>query len=193
MFKNLDKYNIILASNSPRRKELLSQLGIPFTVKTLQGIDESFPPNQDCVQTALYIVRQKSSAYRSIIEKNDLVITADTIVCIDHEVLGKPMDADEARCMLRKLSGRQHEVITAVGIDTVGTHQEFAVSTTVHFAELSDEIISFYIDNYKPFDKAGAYGIQEWIGYVGVEQIEGSFFNVMGLPVQRLATELLKY
>lgn len=193
MFNNLRKYNVILASNSPRRRELLSQLGLEFTVKTLSGIDESYPSELEGEAVALYIVGKKVDAYRATMAADELIITADTIVCVDGEVLGKPVDADDARRMLRKLSGKTHDVITAVGITTATQSHRFAVTTQVKFAALTDEIIDYYITNYRPFDKAGAYGIQEWIGYVGVESVMGSFFNVIGLPVQRLFTELQKF
>lgn len=193
MFNNLRKYNVILASNSPRRRELLSQLGLEFTVKTLSGIDESYPSELEGEAVALYIVGKKADAYRATMAADELIITADTIVCVDGEVLGKPVDADDACRMLRKLSGKTHDVITAVGITTATQSHRFAVTTQVKFAALTDEIIDYYITNYRPFDKAGAYGIQEWIGYVGVESVTGSFFNVIGLPVQRLFTELQKF
>lgn len=193
MFDNLKKYNIILASNSPRRRELLGQLGLDFTIRTLSGIDESYPSNLEGEDVALHIVGKKTQAYREIMTEDDLIITADTIVCVDDVVLGKPADAAEARKMLKQLSGKTHNVITAVGIATTAKTLQFAVTTKVCFAQLSDEIIEHYVKHYKPFDKAGAYGIQEWIGYVGVESVEGSFFNVIGLPVQRLFTELQKF
>lgn len=193
MFDNLRKYNIILASNSPRRRELLSQLGLNFTVKTLCGIDESYPAELHGADVALHIVGKKAAAYRNTMKANDLIITADTIVCVDNAVLGKPANADEAREMLRQLSGKTHEVVTAVGIATADKTRQFAVTTKVRFSQLSDEVINHYVFHYKPYDKAGAYGIQEWIGYVGVESVEGSFFNVIGLPVQRLFTELQQF
>lgn len=192
MLENLDKYKIILASNSPRRKELLGQLGIEFCIRTKSGIDESFPENLKGEDAALFIVKKKTEAYDDIIANNELVITADTIVCLGDEILGKPKDAAEAKVMLKKLSGRTHTVITAVGIKTKSESRVFAVSTEVKFASLTNEVIEHYVDHYQPLDKAGAYGIQEWIGYVGVESVNGSFFNVIGLPVQRLYQELLK-
>lgn len=193
MFNNLKKYNVVLASNSPRRRELLSQLGLDFTVKTMSGIDESYPSDLEGEAVALHIVGKKSDAYRATMAADELIITADTIVCVDGEVLGKPTDADDARRMLRMLSDKTHDVITAVGITTATQSRRFAVTTQVKFAALTDEIIDHYITHYRPFDKAGAYGIQEWIGYVGVESVTGSFFNVIGLPVQRLFTELQKF
>lgn len=186
MFENLSKYEIILASNSPRRKDLLTRLGLDFKVFTLWGIDESYPPELDNESIALHIASNKAAAYQSIITDNKLVITADTIVCTPDKVLGKPHDADEAREMLKQLSGREHTVITAVAVSTKEKVVKEAVSTKVVFAELTAEEIEYYIKNYLPFDKAGGYGIQEWIGLIAVEKIQGSFFNVIGLPVQRL-------
>lgn len=193
MFNNLKKYNVILASNSPRRKELFGQLGIDFTIKTVEGIDETYPQQLKGADVALHIASQKAKAYEDILGDNDLVITADTIVCVDDEILGKPVDAADARRMLMLLSGRQHDVVTAVVVKAKTKTVEFAATTHVTFAKLSDEVIDFYITNYRPFDKAGAYGIQEWIGYVGVEAVEGSFFNVIGLPVQRLVQILQEF
>lgn len=186
MFNNLSKYNIILASNSPRRRELLGQLGINYTVKTLEGIDESYPQTLKRADVAEFIAQKKAEAYLQIIAENDLIITADTIVCVDGEILGKPKDAADAHRMLAKLSGREHDVITGVVVATKERQESFSVKTRVKFADLTEEIIAHYVENFKPFDKAGAYGIQEWIGFVGVESISGSFFNVIGLPVQRL-------
>lgn len=186
MFNNLSKYNIILASNSPRRRELLSQLGIEYSVKTLEGIDESFPETLSNTEVAEFIANKKADAYLQLMAENDLIITADTIVCVEDEILGKPKDDADARRMLAKLSGREHDVITGVVVATKERKDAFSVTTRVKFAELTDEIITHYVENFKPSDKAGAYGIQEWIGFVGVESINGSFFNVIGLPVQRL-------
>lgn len=186
MFSNLAKYNIVLASNSPRRRELLAQLGIEFMVKTIDGIDESYPDSLAKTEVAQFIASKKAKAYLQTIGDNDLIITADTIVCVEEEILGKPKDAVDARRMLAKLSGREHDVVTGVVVATKNRQEAFSVTTRVKFSVLSDEVINHYVDNFKPFDKAGAYGIQEWIGFVGVESISGSFFNVIGLPVQRL-------
>lgn len=193
MFNNLDKYNVILASNSPRRRELLGKAGVQFMVKTLENIDETYPETLRGAEVAQYIASKKAQAYTKVLADNDLVITADTIVCVDDEILGKPKDADDARRMLRLLSGRNHKVVTGVVVASKEKKVEFSVTTLVTFAQLTDEVIDYYIENYKPFDKAGAYGIQEWIGYVGVESVEGSFFNVIGLPVQRLVQVLLEF
>lgn len=186
MFNNLKKYNIILASNSPRRRELLSQLGIEYSVKTIDGIDESYPESLKTGEVAEFIARKKADAYFEVMNDNDLIITADTIVCVDDEILGKPKDAEDAHRMLAKLSGREHDVVTGVVVATKDRQEVFSVTTRVRFADLSAETINYYIENFKPFDKAGAYGIQEWIGFVGVVSVNGSFFNVIGLPVQRL-------
>ena len=190
MFENLNKYHIILASNSPRRRELLSGLGIDFEVKVLPDIQENYPASLPVKDIAQYIAKEKADAYRSELSTSDLVITADTVVIVDDEVMGKPADASDAFSMLRKLSGRKHQVITGVCLLTTTSQRLFSVVTDVAFKELSDDEIQYYISHYRPFDKAGAYGIQEWIGYIGVTGIEGSYFNVMGFPVQRVYREL---
>ena len=192
MLENLNKYKVILASNSPRRKELLSGLGIDYEVKTLPDIDESFPEGLSEVETAAYIARAKADAYRATMQADELIITADTIVWLDGEVMGKPVDEGDACRMLRALSGQTHQVITGVCLTTQDSQKAFATVTDVTFCSLSEEEISFYVEHYRPMDKAGSYGIQEWIGFVGVESISGSYFNVMGLPIQRLYTELKK-
>ncbi|MBR3443983.1 MAG: septum formation protein Maf [Bacteroidaceae bacterium] len=184
---------IILASNSPRRRELLAGLGLDFEVRTLQGIDESWPSDLQGEDIPKHISAKKAAAYLPTLADEELLITADTIVYLDHQVLGKPKDADEARAMLKRLNGRTHEVITGVTIATQAKQTTFAVTSLVTFADLTDEEIDHYVEHYKPFDKAGAYGIQEWIGYIGVTRLEGSYFNVMGLPVQRLYTELRRF
>ena len=183
-------YKIVLASNSPRRRELLGGLGIPFEVKVLPNISESYPDTLPADEIAEYIAREKGDVYKSRIDDDILVITADTVVICDDEVLGKPTDAADARRMLHLLSGRTHHVVTGVCLTTAFRQRSFSVRTEVTFKPLSDEEISYYVENYKPFDKAGAYGIQEWIGYIGVTGINGSYFNVMGLPVQRIYEEL---
>jgi septum formation protein len=190
MLENLDKYHIVLASNSPRRRELLSGLGINYEVRVIKGIDETYPSILVGEEIPLYISHLKASAYMPLSDKNELLITADTIVLNEGCVLGKPADSDSARTMLKQLSGHKHEVITGVTITTTKIQKSFAVSTKVSFCNLSDDEINYYVENFNPIDKAGAYGIQEWIGFVGVDSIEGSYFNVMGLPVQRLYREL---
>ena len=192
MLDNLKKYKVILASNSPRRKELLSGLGLEYEVKVMPGIDETYPDTLPTEEVPVYIAREKAEAYRKSIAEDELIITADTVVCIDGEVLGKPAYEAEAYAMLRKLAGRTHLVITGVCLTTVQFQKSFAAVTEVTFDQLTDEEISFYVEKYRPFDKAGAYGVQEWVGYVGVTGMNGSFYNVMGLPVQRLYLELKK-
>ena len=186
----VEGYRVILASNSPRRKELLGGLGIDFEVRTLQDIDESYPDSLRGEDIPIYISGKKAEAYRQTMADDEMIITADTIVYDNGQVLGKPKDREEAMQMLRELSGHAHEVITGVSIVTKEKTTQFASTSKVYFADLSDKEIAYYVDTYKPFDKAGAYGIQEWIGYVAVTRIEGSYFNVMGLPIQRLYTEL---
>ena len=190
MLDNLKKYNIVLASNSPRRKELLQRMGVNFKVRTLFGIDESYPDSLRGEDIVRYISRNKAQAYRSSMAPNELLITADTIVYVEGEVMGKPKTAEQAKEMLHKLSGKSHQVITGVTIVTADRTEDFGVTSQVKFAEITDEEINFYVDNYLPFDKAGAYGIQEWIGIVAVEEIKGSYFNVVGLPVPPLYQKL---
>lgn len=190
MLDNLNKYRIVLASNSPRRRELLSGLGISYEVRVLPDVEESYPAALPVGEIAEYIAREKADAYKSVMTDDELLITADTVVVCKGEVMGKPVDEADARRMLHKLSGCTHQVTTGVCLTTTGAHRSFSVTTNVSFKNLSDEEIDYYVANYHPMDKAGAYGIQEWIGYIGVTAIEGSYFNVMGLPVQRLYTEL---
>lgn len=193
MIENISKYKIILASNSPRRKELLGGLGLSFEVKTMPGIDESYPETLRGEEIPKYISAKKAEAYRDVMGDDEMYITADTIVYDADEVLGKPQSREDAIRMLRQLSGHSHDVITGVSIVTKEKTVQFASTSKVFFSDLTDEEIEYYVDNYRPYDKAGAYGIQEWIGFVGVSRIEGSYFNVMGLPVQRLFTELKKF
>ena len=176
----------MLASNSPRRKELLAGLGMPFEVRVLKDIDESYPEDLPVSEVALYIAGKKADAYRATLAEDELVITADTVVIVDDEILGKPVDEKDAERMLRLISGRTHQVTTGVCMLTHETERSFAVTTDVTFKQLSDDEIHYYITKYKPFDKAGAYGIQEWIGYIGVTGLHGSYYNVMGLPIQRI-------
>ena len=181
---------LVLASNSPRRKELLRGLGIDFEVRLIRDIDESYPKELPINDVAVHISKAKADAYLDTMAENEVVLTADTVVVCDGQILGKPQDAEDARRMLGLLSGKSHEVITGVTLSTLQWQRSFAVTTVVWFKELTADEIGFYVDSYRPFDKAGAYGIQEWIGYVGVQRIEGSYFNVMGLPVQRIYEEL---
>lgn len=184
------KNRLVLASNSPRRKELLRGLGIDFEVRLIRDIDESFPAALPVSDVAVHISKAKATAYLDTMAENEVVLTADTVVVCDGQILGKPQDAEDARRMLGLLSGKSHEVITGVTLSTLQWQRSFAVTTVVWFKELTADEIGFYVDSYRPFDKAGAYGIQEWIGYIGVQRIEGSYFNVMGLPVQRIYEEL---
>ena len=192
MLDNLKKYKVILASNSPRRKELLAGLGVDYEVRTLPDVDESYPDTLQGADIPLYIAKEKADAYRNMLQPGELMITADTIVWLDGRVLGTPKDREDALCMLRDKSGRTHEVFTGVCITTTEWQRSFAAQTEVRFAELSEEEITYYVDKFQPMDKAGAYGVQEWIGFIGVENISGSYYNIMGLPVQRLYKELVK-
>lgn len=192
MLDNLKNYKIVLASASPRRRELLQGLDVSFQVRTLPCIDESYPQSLVAGDIPLYISKKKADAYRSLMADDELVITADTIVWSDGMALGKPIDSDDAHKMLQSLSGHTHAVYTGVTITTKREQYSFVAKSDVSFAQLTDEEIEYYVEKYKPMDKAGAYGAQEWIGYIGVENIEGSYFNVMGLPVQRLYRELKK-
>lgn len=193
LLDNLNKYKVILASASPRRQELLQHLDIDYTVET-RPVDEDYPASLTAEQVAVYLSELKANAFEAdIFNEPVLLITADTIVCLEEEILGKPAERDEAVRMLERLSGMMHKVITGVSIRTKERKVNFAVSTDVYFKQLRKEEIYYYVDNYRPFDKAGAYGIQEWIGMAGIEKIEGSFYNVMGLPVLRLYEELLKF
>lgn len=190
MLPNLEKYKILLASKSPRRRELLQQLRIPFTVISIGGIDESFPSTTPLIQVPQYVSEKKADAYHERINNNELIITADTMVICDDKILGKPSDKDNAFEMLRFLADKTHQVASGVTITTSDKRTSFTTVTDVTFGSLSDEEIKYYIDNFLPLDKAGAYGIQEWIGAVAVKKIEGSYYNVMGLPVHRLYQEL---
>lgn len=186
-------YHIILASNSPRRKELLRGLDIAFDVRVQPDIAEDYPADTAPADVAAYISREKANAYKDTIAENELIITADTVVIVGNEILGKPHDDAEAKEMLHKISGRKHQVITGVCLTTTEKQRCFSVSTDVTFKNLKEEEIDYYIETYSPLDKAGAYGIQEWIGYIGVTALEGSYFNVMGLPVQRIWEELNRF
>lgn len=185
-------YKILLASKSPRRREIMNLLKIPFTVVSLEGIDESYPADLDPDKVSEYISNKKADAFLKKIRDNEMIITADTVVICDGKILGKPTTEKEAFDMLRFLSGKTHKVTTGVTMATNGQRTSFSSESLVTFAELTDEEIRYYIDTYHPMDKAGAYGIQEWIGAVAVSKIDGSFYNVMGLPVHRLFQELKK-
>jgi len=191
---NLKGREIILASKSPRRQQILSELGLDFIIKNnTNEVDENYPQELQREQIPLYLAQHKAANFEYNLNHNTILITSDTIVWLEGEVLGKPENSEQAKIMLRKLSGKQHEVITGVSLKSKTKHICFSVETKVFFKELSDAEIDFYVEKFKPFDKAGAYGIQEWIGYIGIERIEGSYFNVVGLPVQRLYEELRKF
>lgn len=190
---NMINYKLILASNSPRRRELLSGLDLNFEVRVLPGIDESYPDALKAGDVAEYIAEKKARAYVGTMADDELVITADTVVIVNERVLGKPADAAEAMQMLRMLSGCTHHVVTGVCLTTRSRSVHFSVTTEVSFKSFSDQEITYYIDHYHPFDKAGAYGIQEWIGYIGCTGLRGSYYNVMGFPVQRVYSELLRF
>ena len=183
-------YQLILASASPRRKELLAGLNIPFEVRLIDGIDETYPSELPIDEVPLYISQKKAAAYKANVSPQTIVLTADTVVVCNEQILGKPIDEADARRMLQMLSGKTHRVITGVTLLVEGNSKSFSVATDVTFKPLSATEIDYYIRTFKPFDKAGAYGIQEWIGYIGVTAINGSYFNVMGLPVQRIYEEL---
>ena len=192
MIAGLDKYRIILASRSPRRQQLLRDLGLRFEVVEID-YDESFPENLKGEVAAISLAKGKSDSFRNFLSDSEIVITADTIVWCNNKVLGKPVDYEDARRMIRELSDNTHEVITGVNLLSAKKEVSFAETTRVTFKELSDEEIDYYIKEFKPFDKAGAYGIQEWIGIAACSRIEGSYFNVVGLPVQRVYQELMKF
>ena len=192
MLDNLEKYKVILASGSPRRRELMAGLGVNYEVRILPDVDESYPDTLQGEEIPLYIAKEKADAYIPMMQPDELIITADTIVWLDGEVLCKPRDREDALQMLRTMSGRTHEVFTGVCITTTDWQRSFTAQTEVRFATLSEDEIIYYVDNFKPMDKAGAYGVQEWIGFIGVENISGSYYNIMGLPVQKLYRELLK-
>ena len=190
LHNKLRDYVVVLASASPRRRELLAATGIDFRLAPKFDCDESYPTTLPAEDVAPYLSALKSHAYPHSLAHNELFITADTVVILGNDVLGKPKDEEEARATLRRLSGNDHYVITGVTLRMQGSERTFSSRSRVRFATLTEEQIDYYVDNYRPMDKAGAYGIQEWIGYVGIEELEGSFYNVMGLPVQRLCREL---
>ncbi|MDE6006589.1 MAG: Maf family nucleotide pyrophosphatase [Muribaculaceae bacterium] len=193
MLENLSKYKVKLASKSPRRRELLEELRVPFSIITTGGIDESYPDTLPPKEIPAYLANKKGDAYMRRFDGNELVITADTLVILGDKVLGKPEGRDDAIKMLKELSGRTHLVVTGVSISTKDKRTTFSVITEVTFSHISDADIEYYVDNFLPFDKAGAYGIQEWIGCIAVESIRGSYYNVMGLPVHRLYHELKNF
>ena len=186
-------YKVLLASNSPRREELLRGIDIDFEVKVLPEIDESYPDNLSVEEIAEFVAIKKSQSYMTSLCEDELVITADTVVLLDGKMYGKPSNQEKAKEMLTALSGKTHRVVSGVCITTAKKQTSFSVASDVEFAELTNEEIEYYVKRYLPFDKAGAYGIQEWIGYIGVKHINGSYFNIMGLPIQRLYSELKKF
>jgi len=188
----MKSYRIILASNSPRRRELLKGLDLDFEIKTLAGVDEVYPSELPAAEVAEFLATLKAGSYLPSLKENELLITADTIVCLDGQIFGKPQDNADAKQMLQTLSGRTHQVMTGVCLMTHEKKTSFTVTSDVTFAELEEPEIDYYIEKYKPYDKAGAYGVQEWIGYVAVKHINGSYYNVMGLPIHRLYEEMKK-
>lgn len=188
---SIKNYKLILASASPRRQQLMKDAGFTFEVR-LKNIEEKYPHELHLENVPEYLSKVKASAFREELKADEVLITADTVVCIHDRILGKPADRKEAISMLQELSGNRHLVVTGVSVTTRMEQLSFSSRTDVFFKHLSNEEIEFYVDTYKPFDKAGAYGIQEWIGYIGIERIEGSFYNVMGLPIQKLYETLRK-
>ncbi len=183
---------IILASKSPRRQQMLADLGLDCEIRTKE-VEEVYPSHLQLEEIPVYLAELKAKAFQEDLQDDELVITADTIVCVDNQVLGKPKDRADAVKMLQLLSGRSHQVISGVCLMSNHKQKSFATTTKVYFKNLTSDEIDYYIDNYKPFDKAGAYGIQEWIGYIGIERIEGSYYNVVGLPIQRLYEEIKNF
>ena len=192
-YQKIEKFKITLGSQSPRRRELLSGLDIDFTIEPNKDESESFTDDMVQEEVPEFLARHKSDTFHRELLDNEILITADTLVFCNGEIIGKPSDRNDAYNIIKKLSGNTHRVITGVALRSKGCYRSFSAITDVTFNELSDEEIYYYIDKYQPYDKAGAYGVQEWIGYVGVNSINGSFYNVMGLPVQRLYTELAKF
>lgn len=192
-YQKIEKFKITLGSQSPRRRELLSGLDIDFTIEPNKDESESFTDDMVQEEVPEFLARHKSDTFHRELLDNEILITADTLVFCKGEIIGKPSDRNDAYNIIKRLSGNTHRVITGVALRSKGCYRSFSAVTDVTFNELSDEEIYYYIDKYQPYDKAGAYGVQEWIGYVGINSINGSFYNVMGLPVQRLYTELVKF
>lgn len=193
LHEKLQPYRLLLASQSPRRRELIAGSGIPFTLTAKYDCEECYPATLATEEVPAYLSRLKSEAYPEALAENDILLTADTVVILEGEVLGKPKDRTDAILMLGRLAGNRHTVITGVTFRTATRTETFSARSDVWFRPLTEEEITYYVDTCKPFDKAGSYGIQEWIGYVGIERIDGSFYNVMGLPIQRLYLELEKF
>ena len=190
LHEQLKPYRIILASHSPRRRQLLKDAGIVYELAEGYDVEEVYPASLPIERVPVYLSELKSSAYPNELKASDILITADTVVCLHGRIIGKPADREDAASILGRLSANRHTVVTGVTLRTAEMKHSFSVHSDVFFKKLTGEEIEYYIDTYKPFDKAGAYGIQEWIGYVGIERIEGSFYNVMGLPVQQLCLKL---
>jgi septum formation protein len=188
-----NNYRLILASNSPRRKELLSGIDVEYEVRTLPGIDETYPGSLPLEEVAGYLARKKAAAYTSLMEDDTLLITADTVVLLHDRILEKPSGKEEAKRMLKDLSGETHRVVTGVCLTSKSKQVCFSDVAHVTFGLLTGEEIDYYVEKYNPVDKAGAYGVQEWVGYTGVERIEGSYFNVMGLPIFKVYRELKRF
>ncbi|MBE6189801.1 MAG: septum formation protein Maf [Rikenellaceae bacterium] len=193
LHEKLQPYRLLLASQSPRRRELIAGSGIPFTLTEKYACEEHYPATLAAEEVPAYLSRLKSESYPTPLAENDILLTADTVVILDREVLGKPKDREDALRMVARLAGNRHTVVTGVTLRTSERIETFSAKSDVWFRPLSAEEIAYYVDTYRPFDKAGSYGIQEWIGYVGIERIDGSFYNVMGLPIQRLYVELEKF
>ena len=188
---NKSKYNIILGSGSSRRKELLGMTGINFSVMSVP-VDESFPDSLQGTEISEYIVKNKSDAYNKLIKENEIIITADTLVWFENKCLGKPKDKKEAKYMLKLFAGKSHDVITSVGFLTLSNFKVLTESTTVIYKSLTDSEIEYYVENVNPIDKAGSYGIQDWIGMIGVEHVNGSYTSVLGLPVPQTTDQIIK-
>ena len=188
---NKSKYNIILGSGSSRRKELLGMTGINFSVMSIP-VDESFPDSLQGTEISEYIVKNKSNAFNKLIKENEIIITADTLVWFENRCLGKPKDKKEAKYMLKLFAGKSHDVITSVGFLTISNFKVLTESTTVIYKSLTDSEIDYYVENVNPIDKAGSYGIQDWIGMIGVEHVNGSYTSVLGLPVPQTTNQIIK-
>lgn len=193
LHEKLRPYRLLLASHSPRRRQLLNDCGLDYTLLDRYEVEERYPAELPPHEVPIYLSQLKSDACPEPLAEGDILLTADTVVIAGSAILGKPHDRAEAEAMLRRLSGAEHYVTTGVTLRTAQLRHSFAATTAVRFRALSDEEIAYYVDRFRPFDKAGGYGIQEWIGYVAIERIDGSFYNVMGLPVQRLYVELDRF
>lgn len=189
----ITNYRVVLASNSPRRKELLSGIDVDYEIFTLPEIDESYPETLPTEEVAQFLSQKKAAAYVHLLDEDTLLITADTVVILNDRILGKPRDKEDAKRMLRLLSAQTHHVVTGVCLTTKDKQHCFSETAKVTFGSLSDEEINYYVEKYLPMDKAGAYGVQEWIGYVAVKKIEGSYFNVMGLPIYKVYQALKSF